>query len=523
MALLFDKFEIIACIKENDYASVYRAKHVFLDTEILLKTLETKSLRDPMLLDRFRKEAKILARLDHPNIIKVMDFGVRDTRFYISFEYFKGINLRHFLDASSGYTITKEQILAQIVDALEYAHSAGVIHRDLKPENILLNASGTVKIADFGLALSGSDPSRADISPVIGTPAYMSPEQTRGESLTGKTDLFSLGIIIFELYTGRNPFLGKDASETLNNILKANPECLLNDAPPTIAPVADALRTLLANSPGKRTATLTGLRSLFPAEKQPTTEEKNSTSPLHRRTSPAWTIAALVVILLLVVVYRYFPGILNIDIEDLPVTDSLYHTDADPSRHSDQSENLKPENRTEPSAADTDTMLSDAGSAPPSDTETGSPVPGTLMVECLPWAYVEVDSLKFDSTPLKDALTLAPGEHRLRLSHPGYPDYNKVITIGPGEETIIKVNLDTLVGYIDCRVHPWGEVYINDEFIGQTPLPGPHRLSTGRHILTIRNPHATELRSEITIVKAETLIYKHDFRKEHATNNGQNK
>ena len=222
--ILFDRFEIIDTLKKDQHTSVYLANHVYLGKKIILKTLSALELPDQTFLDRFKREAKILARLDHPNLIKVLDFGTAGDNFYISFEYFEGKNLRKIIKENNLSNEQKIYLSVQLFKALSIAHQNGVVHRDIKPENILVNTKLELKIADFGLAFVRDDLFLTHKSSIVGTPGYMSPEQIRGQELTPQTDLFSSGIVIYELFTGKNPFIGKDINDTINNILNFNIE-----------------------------------------------------------------------------------------------------------------------------------------------------------------------------------------------------------------------------------------------------------------------------------------------------------
>jgi len=136
---LFEKFEIIECVKKDEYSSVYRAKHLFLKKDIILKVLNTDTLTDRTLIRRFKQEAQILAGLDHPNIIKVLDFGKYKNFLYISFEYFKSYNLRELFGKSNINADEKISLIKQLLSGISASHDSGIIHRDLKPENILVN------------------------------------------------------------------------------------------------------------------------------------------------------------------------------------------------------------------------------------------------------------------------------------------------------------------------------------------------------------------------------------------------
>ena len=136
--ILFDKFEIIECLKKDDQSAVYLANHIYLGKKIILKILDRNRIDDESIIERFKREAKLLAGLDHPHIIKVLDFGLYENYFYISFEYFESENLRLHINKNTFTYEKKLDLLKQLFLALHFAHSTDIIHRDIKPENILV-------------------------------------------------------------------------------------------------------------------------------------------------------------------------------------------------------------------------------------------------------------------------------------------------------------------------------------------------------------------------------------------------
>ncbi|MEE9430197.1 MAG: serine/threonine-protein kinase, partial [Melioribacteraceae bacterium] len=242
----FEKFIIISCYKKDEHSAVYLAEHIYLDKKVILKVLNVKTLSDETRIDRFKREAKILAKLEHTNIIKVFDFGIYKDYFYISFEYFESDNLREVFNKGELAIEQKENLFVQMLRGLNYAHQKGIIHRDIKPENILVNKNFKLKITDFGLALPEFENFLTKQYSLLGTPAYMSPEQIKGEKLAHKSDLFSLGIVTYELFKGKNPFLGKDVNECVNNILSLDEKNLSKNIETIPQPINKILVKLLS-------------------------------------------------------------------------------------------------------------------------------------------------------------------------------------------------------------------------------------------------------------------------------------
>src|SRR5436853_946579 len=190
--------------------AVYKARQQQLDRLVALKILPAEVSRDPAFAERFTREARALAHLNHPNIVTVFEFGQVDGLYFLVMEFVDGVNLRHAIQAGGLAPQETLAIVPQICDALQFAHDEGVVHRDIKPENILIDKKGRVKIADFGLAKllgeSDLDHSLTGTHQVMGTLRYMAPEQMQGSRrVDHRADIYSLGVIFYELLTGEIP------------------------------------------------------------------------------------------------------------------------------------------------------------------------------------------------------------------------------------------------------------------------------------------------------------------------------
>ncbi|MEN8191541.1 MAG: serine/threonine-protein kinase, partial [Bacteroidota bacterium] len=249
---LFDKFEVIKVLKKDQHAAVYLAHHIYLDKKIILKVLNTDIISDKVIIQRFKREAKILAQLDSVNIIKVLDFGMFNEFFYISFEYFPSRNLRQIIKENKFTAEQKKKLVIQLFKGLSVAHKNNIIHRDIKPENILVNESLELKIGDFGLAQATNESVVTSQYSLVGTPCYMSPEQISGKQLTVQSDLFSAGIVILELFTNKNPFLGNDVNASINFITKFDEKKVSLDFNGVSEKIVILIRNLLKRNPQER-------------------------------------------------------------------------------------------------------------------------------------------------------------------------------------------------------------------------------------------------------------------------------
>jgi eukaryotic-like serine/threonine-protein kinase len=481
----FQKFEILETIKKSECAGVYIARHIDLDRTVLLKTLCT---RDKEIIARFKREARLLAQLDHPNIIRVFDFGMQDHELYISFEYIKGSTLRSYLGSQSDHAF-KQNATRQIWLGLKTAHSKGIIHRDLKPENILVS-NQEIKIADFGLAFQKDDVRVTDGYGIVGTPGYMSPEQIRSEKITTKSDLFSLGIVLYELWTGEHPFLAQDVPGTLNRILSERDIPKVQFIP---EPFGSMIQKLLHKQQQERT------EPALPENQEPL----QKTKPINVRSRKIGLgVAIFLMLAVAIATVVLFDG-KDKDRTSLPVKEQIVKTK--------QSDTNMPKQYF---TADTlnQSKKSDARSAAAEPQNTGpEPMLGSLSVECYPWADVFVDGKHIDTTPLQNDIKLFPGQYTVQLNHPDFPEIAKNIRISANEHTTFHVRLDTVFGYFNGLVHPWANIYIDDQLIGQTPLQKAIPLLPGKHSVKLENPEYKSITDMIHITQQETLVYRFNY------------
>ncbi len=258
--LVADRYEVEELLGVGGMGCVYRARHVHIRKQVALKTLHASMLRSAEAVARFEREAVAAARIDHPNVVVATDFGhLPNGRYYLVLEFVQGRDLRHELDDHGKFSLPRSLTIGrQIASALSAAHPLGIVHRDLKPENVMLvERAGNpdlVKVLDFGIAkitLEDKNQPLTQLGAVFGTPQYMSPEQAGGKAVDGRSDLYSLGIILHEMLTGQLPF---DAADALGFIMQQ-----LNGTPTELPawvpePLRQLVHSLLEKDPANRPA-----------------------------------------------------------------------------------------------------------------------------------------------------------------------------------------------------------------------------------------------------------------------------
>ncbi|WP_163101454.1 Stk1 family PASTA domain-containing Ser/Thr kinase [Peribacillus alkalitolerans] len=209
---IYGRYKIIEMVGGGGMANVYLAQDMILEREVALKILRMDFSNDEEFIRRFNREAQSATSLAHPNIVSIYDVGEEDNIYFIVMEYVRGLTLKQYIQKNHPIPVEKTlDIMSQITAAISHAHQNGIIHRDIKPQNILIDDHGNVKITDFGIAMALSATSITQTNAVLGSVHYLSPEQARGGMANKKSDIYSLGIVMFELLTGRLPFSGESA------------------------------------------------------------------------------------------------------------------------------------------------------------------------------------------------------------------------------------------------------------------------------------------------------------------------
>ncbi len=285
---IFDKYRIVEKLGEGGMATVWRARHETLGRDVALKILHPHLSASTRNRKRFAREARAIERLRHPNIVEILDFsGENAPDAWMVTEYVDGETLGSLFDRCG---VVPSEIVAELgvalCDALAAAHAEGILHRDLKPDNVMIRRDGAVKLMDFGIARFLDDSQLTLTGALVGSPLWMSPEAARDETLDARSDLFSLGVVLFQAATGRLPFEGSNPSVVLRNVIDGRRPEVLALAPATSAGLADVIEAALSPSIEARPTSAAAMRRTLAAVSREVDTGADG--------SP-WTLAALVI------------------------------------------------------------------------------------------------------------------------------------------------------------------------------------------------------------------------------------
>jgi serine/threonine-protein kinase len=250
--LIADRYELDKLVGAGGMSSVFRAHDRLLERTVALKILHEQFTRDADYVERFRREARSVAQLAHPNIVTVIDRGEQDGRQYIVFEYIDGANLKELVRNGAVPIDDALDLACQTGRGLAFAHGRGIVHRDVKPQNVLLNDEGQAKVTDFGIARSLDVQGVTQTGTVLGTSDYIAPEQARGEKVDPRTDIYSLGAVLFELLTGDVPYPGDNFVAVAMRHVHDPPPSVLERRPDCPSRLDAAIRRAMAKNPDDR-------------------------------------------------------------------------------------------------------------------------------------------------------------------------------------------------------------------------------------------------------------------------------
>ncbi len=296
--ILVGRYRLARLIERGGMAEVWEGRDEILDRPVAIKILDPRLAGDHQFEERFRLEAVSAARLAHPNVVSTFDTGLDDGVAFIVMELVAGRTLRQVLRDEGPLPIPKAvAIAAAVADALHYAHQAGIVHRDVKPGNILIGQDGRVKVADFGIAKAASDHDLTHTGAVLGTAKYVAPEQVSGGALDRRSDIYGLGVVLYEMLAGRPPFTGDTDVAVAYQHANAEPPRLRQLRPEIPRRLESVVLKAMAKSPDQRFATAADLRTALlsvPLAAAPDEDDTDATTAMyvHDATSYASQIRA---------------------------------------------------------------------------------------------------------------------------------------------------------------------------------------------------------------------------------------
>lgn len=394
---LGDQLRIERLLGRGGMSLVYLARELELNRLVAVKVLPIHLSMGPDAVERFKREAKIGASLDHPHIVPVHRIGTTPTFLWYTMKWVKGGSLRDLLDKGGPMSVSDcLKVLEPVATALHYAHRRGIIHRDIKPANILLDDTGWVGICDFGIAKAFGATPLTHTGAAIGTPGYMAPEQCYGKALDGRADQYSLAILTYECLAGKVPFTGDSLGEIVRKHCMEPPPHITDARPDVSSAVSDALDRALSKRPEERFETVldfiralggdpTRGGTLVVAAEDTASVASLPTQPMAKTRSRA----SLLWIPLIVLGVAVGGAVLL-------------------------------------SRGEGDTA------APPAPVAPAPVDPGRLSVNSTPWGEVFLDGRRVGPTPVL-GVELPPGRHRLRIARPGYEPYEQDIEIASGD------------------------------------------------------------------------------------------
>jgi serine/threonine protein kinase len=564
-------YQILSTIATGGTAVLYKAIQTSLDRHVVVKRLHSHLISDPSFTKRFELEAKAAASLDHENIVRIIDFGSSHDNYYIVMEYIDGKSLKEIM--SEHGVLDQELALfaaREVCLGLDHAHQRGIIHRDIKPANIMVTNDGQVKITDFGLAkLNQSQTQQTVASTLLGTPLYMSPEQAIGDNVDGRSDLFSLGTMCYEMITGTQPFLGDNYAVVIQNIINGSIPPPSKLRKPVDGEVESIVMKALCKEPVKRFRTAiemarsietalgqegiasakAKLRRLMSGANVCGTESERIPHRRHfraRRIVPALitaaAAAAAAAILLLdpgsfdtmkmrinaLISPNPMPpehrlaghsnmlgpgGFIEVPLAqgaDSTVTDSSSSTEMDSTLGVKIPAGPPVEMSVMP--AEDDQFEAPAADTPAEDPEPPTsektqpaPVVGYLDIIIEPEATVYIDGERYSHGTHIGPIELYVGQHEILCEREGYREYNESISIKKNEMSKRRILLQTVMGSVHFDTAPGAMIYVNGTFKGRTPMGQPLALPSGSCRIELKKTGYTSWSSEVYIPPDEVV------------------
>jgi serine/threonine-protein kinase len=408
---------IVEEIASGGMAVVYRAVQEPLGRTVAIKALKTSAAAEENVITRFEREAKSLANLQHENIIHVYDFHEERGAMFIVMEYVQGIDLYDLLEKCGRLPYDVAAILAmQVARAMDYVHYRGIVHRDIKPANIMIARTGGVKVMDFGIARDTSFGDLTEAGTGIGTPAYMSPEQVLGDKLDARSDIFSLGVVLYQMVTGKKPFVEDEKKSAMHKIRLEKHESARAVNPEIPRELTNIIDRCLEKQPRDRWRSAQHMVMALERFLAKHVEMNH-----HAR----------------LVLFLKGQGVIT----ELEAEEYLNPTALGAGAGALQQPNLQARNMVRAGIVAHGVMfgvlllflglihVAPLGATPKTPATATADARGHVRVDARPWARIYVDNMLAGVTPLGNPLDLAQGKHQIRFEHDWYQPITRAIDV----------------------------------------------------------------------------------------------
>jgi serine/threonine protein kinase len=513
-----NNFTILETIRDGHLTRVLKAEQPSLKRIVLIKTLHKHLVTDANLVKRFEREARSCAMIRSEHIVQVYDLIEMDGAPAIVMEYVEGKSLQELLQEGVQSEQFARMVAASVLTALTVAHRAGVVHRDIKPANIMIDRHGVVKVADFGLASVGVETTLTLEGTVLGTPAFMSPEQVSGGVVDGRSDLFSLGVTLIELVTGEKLFQGASYAECLNKILNFKIESLDRFAGTlSVSFLAFVRRLMMPRKEDRFSSAADALKELTGREAG--LPERSTRRSVRSRVLFAAGILAIIVLITTSVLYFWPTGKGNGGDEGnrLPVA-TVDSTKKDSSSATAPSGIPGRSNLTRDSQRAKGAQMSPGGTvneprtvaekrmqSEEASSDESTPDSGYVQISCTPWAKVFLGNEYIGTTPIAVSLKVKAGVHTITFNNPSFLPLARTIKILAGKQTLVEANFFDQVGYLLVVSQPWAEIYVDDQYRETTPLGQPLMVTSGNRKVRLHNPAFEDIVTSVAIGVRDTV------------------
>ena len=496
------QFTIEEKISESTTTAVYRAFDEQLHRRVLLKVLHKHLANDTDLRYRFVREARACAALRSDHIVHVYDLTEIDGAPAIVMEFVEGRSLKEIIavgemrDVDSVQTVTRH-----VLRGLAAAHGKGIVHRDIKPGNILVGSDGTVKVTDFGLASFAASPTVTMEGMVLGTPAYMAPEQVRGEEIDARTDMFALGVTIIEVMSGERIFEGSTYSECIKKVLAFSEPDLAQYENRSATEFVQFLKRLMHPKKEERFPSAADALSAL-GETVPTGQAGNGARQTHNKRSMVPAFIVLLVIAVIIIfgwVFLSAPADQAVHTVDTGIESNETATDS-LTRQTQEEKASMPVEKPVGGLQTNESSVYSARSGVTAEKDSGK-----VYFTSTPWAKVFVNNQLIGETPIAAPIILAAGTHSVMFVNPSFDPIVESVTVEPLRERTVEGNFLDRVGYVMCTVAPWAEVYVDEQYKDTTPMTKPLMISAGKHTLRFKNAAFTDIVREIIVTAKDTV------------------